>query len=165
MHKHLAAFMRIQCDGHPDTWSDWLPFWCFAYNTTVHSITKYTPFELVFGKKCQIPSNLIKTVQPLYNPDNYALELKYRLQIAHKDAKENLLKSKELRKKYYDKLSNSVTYKKDDLVLIKSETGKKFDNLFKGPFKVIEDDGVNVKLEIDGKIDLVHKNRTKIFNQ
>jgi hypothetical protein len=164
MHKHLAAFMRVQCDGHPDTWGHWLPFWCFAYNTTVNTATKYSPFELVFGKKCNTPSNLINTVEPLYNPDDYALELKYRLQLAHKDARENLLKTKELRKNYYDKQANSMTYKKDDLVLVKEETGKKFDNLFRGPFKVIEDAGVNVKLDLDGKIDLIHKNRTKLFN-
>lgn len=25
-HKHLAAFLRTQCDGHSETWSQWLPF-------------------------------------------------------------------------------------------------------------------------------------------
>ncbi|KAH9639666.1 hypothetical protein HF086_017660 [Spodoptera exigua] len=58
-HKHLGSFLRIQCDNHPEMWSQWLPFWCFSFNTSVHRETKFTPYELVFGKKCSLPSNLL----------------------------------------------------------------------------------------------------------
>ncbi|PZC84206.1 hypothetical protein B5X24_HaOG205401 [Helicoverpa armigera] len=47
-HKNLAAYLRIQTEEKPELWSSWLPFWCFAYNTTVHSSTKFSPFELVY---------------------------------------------------------------------------------------------------------------------
>lgn len=57
-HKHLSSFLRLQCDKFPETWSHWLPFWCFTYNNTVHSSTKYAPYELVFGKPCDIPSRI-----------------------------------------------------------------------------------------------------------
>lgn len=91
-HKHLAAFLRTQCDGHTETWSQWIPFWCFSYNTTVHTETKYTPYELVFGNVCRLPSNLTNDlVEPLYNADDYALELKYRLQLASKEVRKNLI--------------------------------------------------------------------------
>lgn len=46
-HKCLGAYLRMQIAKHPDTWSSWVPFWCFAYNNTVHTETRYTPFELV----------------------------------------------------------------------------------------------------------------------
>ena len=49
-HKNLGAFLRIQCQNNPQSWSHWLSYWCFSYNTTVHSATKYQPFELVFGR-------------------------------------------------------------------------------------------------------------------
>lgn len=80
-----------------------------AYNTTVHSETKFTPYELVFGKVCPLPSNILKTVEPLYNFGSYPCELKYRLQLSQKQARDNLLLSKRNRKTMYDKYLNPVT--------------------------------------------------------
>lgn len=163
-HKHLAAFLRTLCDGHQETWSQWLQFWCFSFNTTVHTQTKYTPYELVFGNSCNLPSNLRdNVVKPLYNPDNYALELRYRLQLAWKEAHKNLVLSKLKRKDVWDKKCNSIKYQRGDLILIKNETGKKLDMLYKGPYKVISENGPNVTVEKDGKVDSVHKNRTKPY--
>lgn len=163
-HKHLAAFLRSQCDEHPETWSQWLPFWCFSYNTTVHTETKYSPYELVFGNTCSLPSNLTNgMVDKLYNQDNYALELKYRLQLASKEARNNLILSKHRRKCTWDRKCNPVQYEKDDLILIKNETGKKLNKLYLGPYKVISVNEPNVTVTKSGKIETVHKNRTKRY--
>lgn len=162
-HKSLSAFLRIQCEQRPETWSTWLPFWCFAYNTSVNSSTKFTPFELVYGKKCHLPSNLSSTVEPLYNHDSYPLELKYRLQASQSEARNNLINSKLLRKCYYDTYVNSTTYKPNDQLLLKNETGNKLTSLYSGPYRVIRDISPNVEIEINGKSDTVHKNRTKPY--
>lgn len=162
-HKHLGSFLRIQCDNHPETWSQWLPFWCFTYNNTIHSSTRYAPYELVFGKSCEIPSRISSDIEPLYNPDNYSLELKYRLQTANRDARENLLKSKEKRKQKYDKKVNKIKYKPNDMLLVKNETGGKLDTLYNGPYLVIEEQEPNVKILRNNKIEIIHKNRTKLF--
>lgn len=163
-HKSLNAFLRIQCDNDPRYWSQWLPYWCFSYNITVHTETHYTPYELVFGKKCNLPSNL-KTdhVEPFYNSENYPLELKYRLQTAHLDARNNLIKSKQVRKCNYDSYLKPVIYKTGDLLLVRNETGNKFDDVYLGPFKVLGDLSPNVKILRNGKEDIVHKNRTKPY--
>lgn len=163
-HKHLAAFLRTQCDGHPETWSQWLQFWCFSFNTTVHTETKYSPYELIFGKSCNLPSNLTNdVVNPLYNPDNYVLELKYRLQLASKEARNNLVSRKIERKCLYDRKCNPIEYKKGDLILLKNETGKKFDKLFNGPYPVLSENEPNVTIIKDNKQKTVHKNRTKKY--
>ncbi|KAB0790765.1 hypothetical protein PPYR_15500 [Photinus pyralis] len=86
-HKVLNAYLRIQTQNQKTAWSSWIPYYCFSYNTTVHSETRYTPFELVFGKVCAIPNNLSE-MEPLYNYDNYLLEFKYRLQKAQADARD-----------------------------------------------------------------------------
>lgn len=166
-HKHLGSFLRIQCEKHHDSWSYWLPYWCFGFNNTVHTATKYTPYELVFGKPSNIPSRVIddnNTVSPLYNHDDYALNLKYRLQTACKDARNNLVLSKEKQKQYYDKTTNPIVYEKDSLILVKNETGRKLHPLYEGPYIVIEDLGCNVKIQKNNKYEIVHKNRTKMFN-
>lgn len=163
-HKHLGAYLRIQTDNHPETWSEWLQFWSFSHNTSVHSETGFTPFELVFGKKCNLPSNLTKPdIDPLYNSSDYALELRYRLQVAQKEARESLIKKKCNRKITYDKNCNAKVYKPNDLILIKNEDRKKLDCIYKGPFVVIRDLAPNVEILNNGKLELVHKNRTKLY--
>lgn len=42
-------------------WGAWIPCYCLAYNTTVNT-TKFTPFELVFGRQCTLPLNLMERV-------------------------------------------------------------------------------------------------------
>lgn len=163
-HKSLGAYLRIQCSNNNTDWSSWLPFWCYSYNTTVHTETQYSPFELVFGRVSNLPSNLQSSiVEPLYNSDSYPLELKYRLQRALQDAKNNLLKGKMLRKIGYDKNAYSVKYKENDLVLLKNQTGNKLDAIYLGPYRVIEEITPNVKISKGGKEYITHKNNTKLF--
>lgn len=163
-HKHLNAFLRIQTDNHPEMWSKWLPFWSFAYNTSVHSETKFTPFELVFGKKCSLPSNLSKNyVEPIYNYESYPYELKYRIQLAQKEARDNLLSKKLNRKESYDCKINPISYKINDLILVKNETGSKLDPIYLGPYKVVKDVPPNVEIIKNNKISVIHKNRTKLY--
>lgn len=164
-HKSLNAFLRIQTDNDPRYWSQWVPYWCFSYNTTVHSETRYSPFELVYGKICNIPSNLCSSVvEPVYNIENYAKEVKFRLQKAQQEAKLSLIHSKHLRKIRYDSYVKPVMYKKGDQLLLKNDcNSNKFDNVYLGPFIVIEDLSPNVKILQDGKEDIIHKNRTKPF--
>lgn len=162
-HKHLSAFLRTYCSNSTYSRSHWIPFWCFSFNNTIHSETKYAPFELIFGRSCNIPKSISHHIEPLYNQDNFSLDLKYRLKIALNDARNNLIRSKETRKHVYDKKCNPITYKINDLVLIKNECTKKLDNIFEGPYRVLEDMGSNVKINKNDKVELVHKDRTKLF--
>lgn len=104
------SFLRIQTDNVPQNWSSWLPYWCFAFNTTVHTSTTYTPYKLVFGKICNLPSNLTSDVELLYNPEDYPQQLRYRLQKSQYDARKNLINSKQIRKCKYDSYTNPITY-------------------------------------------------------
>lgn len=164
-HKHLAAYLRIQCENNKTDWSDWINFWCFSFNTTVHCETKYTPYELVFGKICNIPSNLQTQTDPLYNFGNYPLELKFRLQQAQADAKKNLIECKQNRKLRYDRNSYPIVYHRGDLILLKNYTGTKLDRLYEGPYVVVEDLTPNVKIIKNNKEYLIHKNNTKLFTE
>jgi hypothetical protein len=82
----------------------------FTYNTTEHSATGYTPFELVFGHKSTLPSALKDTPGPQYIYDDYASELKSRLQTAHQMAKDNLIASKTKSKEYYDQKTETLRF-------------------------------------------------------
>ena len=77
----------------------------------MHTTTAYTPFELVYGFKSEVPSALRETPSVQYNYDNYLTELKGRLQSAHEIARQKLIISKEKSKEYHDKGSESVKSK------------------------------------------------------
>lgn len=162
-HKNLGAFLRMQVAEYPDSWSTWLPYWCFSFNQTVHTETKYSPFELVFGKKCRIPSQLGNTIDPIYNFGSYPTELKFRLQQAWHDARHNLLTSKLNRKIKYDEKARPADYKPNDLVLIRNYSKNKLGKIFKGPYKIIKIKDPNIIIEINKKEYEIHKNRTKPF--
>jgi hypothetical protein len=62
-HKTLTNYLRCFCNAKTNDWDEWLPFACFTYNTTPHSVTKYTPYELLFGRVANIPGKLQQTPQ------------------------------------------------------------------------------------------------------
>lgn len=163
-HKSLGAYLRIQTSKFQDTWSPWVPFWAFAFNNTVHSETKYTPFELVFGKTCKLPTSLLNNNQPIYNFDDYNHELRFRLKSALDDARTNLIESKNKRKCRLDKNCKEINFKFNDKVLLKSETNNKLEAIYKGPYKVIKDEAPNIIIKINNKLITVHKNRVKKYS-
>lgn len=48
----------------------------FAYNTTFHSSTKFTPYELVFGFYPRLPSAITQPTEFHYTYDDYVENLK-----------------------------------------------------------------------------------------
>jgi len=166
-HKSLGAYLRMQVNKYDKAWSDWLPYWCFSYNTQVHTETKYSPYELVFGKRPRLPSNINEFIDPLYSFDDYPIELKYRLQTACADARENLIESKTKRKTNYDQKRSNISnqhFQKNDLVLVKNIVTSKMDEIFKGPYSVVKDEHPNIVINVNNEEVTVHKNRVKKYN-
>lgn len=163
-HKSLGNFLRVQCDNKLFSWANWVPYYEFAYNNTVHSATKYTPFFLVFGRPSKMPSNLVDSrPEPLYNFEDYCKRIKATLQISHSEVRDRLIQEKTKRIVGINTKSKETTYRKGDSVLIKNETGKKLDPRYDGPYHVVEDMGTNVKISNNNEEDIVHKSRIKLF--
>ena len=53
--KMISAFVDVD----QMTWDIHLEKFAFAYNTSVHAVTKQTPFELMFGRKPRLPIDII----------------------------------------------------------------------------------------------------------
>jgi hypothetical protein len=98
-------------------WDEWLPFACFTYNTTPHSVTKYTPYEVLFGRIANIPGKLQRQPQPLYNFDDIVMDIRQKIQNCQQVAREKLIKFKELQTQNVK--SNGYDFKENDLVLLK----------------------------------------------
>jgi len=134
----------------------------------VHTTTAYTPFELVYGFKSEVPSALRETPSVQYNYDNYLTELKGRLQSAHEIARQKLIISKEKSKKYYDKCSEKCEIQVGQKILLFDETvrrgrSKKLSPQYIGPYEVLAVDGVNLTIRKGRTTQKVHVNRVRPF--
>jgi hypothetical protein len=86
----LEQYLWCFAGDQPRKWIDWIPWAEFSYNTSVHSATKMTPFEAVYGVP---PPNLLMYVPGtsniqavdgyLRNRDAILCELRKNPSLAH----------------------------------------------------------------------------------
>ena len=126
--------MRCFIDSKLNNWDEWISYACFMYNTTPHTVTKFSPYEVLFGRKCNLPESLQKTPQPLYNYEDIVKIIKFKLQNCHAKAQENLINFKQKQQRKVK--SNAVAFKKNDIVLLKIEARGKLEPLWKGPYEI-----------------------------
>lgn len=163
-HRTLGEYLRNYCCQDPANWDSWIPFAVFAYNSTPHSQTSYMPFELIFGFKPTLPNSIQKHPDPPYNFDDYCTELKYRLQISWKIAKEHLTKHKQNSKQLYDSNVNFENFEEGDDVLLENITSSKTKPLRDGPYKIVKKvSNENSIIKIGNKLVTVHNNRLRLF--
>ena len=104
----LAEYLRHCVNEDQTNWDEWVPFATYVYNTTVHSATRFTPFELLFRCPSVLPFALKKPPEPQYNYDDYVSELRSLLQTVHHHAHKNLIASKSKSKENYDMTSGEM---------------------------------------------------------
>ena len=117
-HRILMEYLRHYVCEDQSNWDEWIPYAVYVYNTTVHTNTAYTPFELVYGFKSEVSSALRETPNVHYNYENYLAELRGRLQSTHEVARQKLILSKERSKEYYDKDSETFEIQTEQKILL-----------------------------------------------
>ena len=162
-HRFLNEYIRHFINEEHDDWDTLLSYYTFCYNTTPHSSTNLTPFELVFGKTVNFPQYLSKpiNIEPVYNLENYYSELKFKIQKCAEKARELLDKHKRKRITTQENYSNPITVNIQDEIWLKAENRRKLDSVYAGPFEVLEIDHPNVTIinKTTKEIFKVHKNR------
>ncbi|KAL4132497.1 hypothetical protein QTP88_009636 [Uroleucon formosanum] len=123
-HRTLAEYLRHYVNKNQTDWDEYVAFAIFVYNTTVHTTTNHQPYELVYGFPATVPHTLSRTPQARYNYDDYAYELKQKLQETCKSARNNIQKNKEKAKKKYDQGELQVNVKVGDQVWVKNHQQK-----------------------------------------
>lgn len=164
-HQTLAAYLRHYVDKYLDDWDDYVPYAMFVYNTTIHTTTKHQPYELIYGFPASIPHTLSRIPQLRYNYDDYVFELKQKLQESHKQARENILVSKEKSKETYDQNQHEINLNVGDRVWIKNHQPKgKLSPKWLGPYLVTQlEDNENVIIQKERKEVKIHINEFNCF--
>lgn len=137
----LAASLSTYVDRNQKDWPDYLQAVTFAYNITEHSVTRVSPFELVFGRKPRIPLDNIMERCEFINPHRPIDGSFSNTRIAHI---KRLIKVNQLaNKKRIDKDRSQVKLKVGDFVILARPTRSRGDvgklsNTYVGPFKITE---------------------------
>ena len=169
-HQTLKDYLKHFINKSQSDWDQWIHLATFSYNTTPHTSSGFSPYELVFGYKAIIPSSFKEDPKFSYSFDDYVQDLKTKLQSSWKFAKEKLIGSKEKSKVYYDSKIITPEFKIGDLVLMSDEATKKGVNKklspnWLGPYEVLEIDRVNITIRVKNRSVKIHMNKLKPFYQ
>ena len=123
-HSTLKDYLKHYINQNQTNWDKYIPLAMFSYNTHIHSSTKFTPYELLFGHKPILPSSITEYPELRYTYETYYDQLKYRLNRTHQIAKENLLNEKQKSKNNYDRNVHNPTYCANELVYLKNNSTK-----------------------------------------
>lgn len=154
--EYLRSFLKNE-----QLWDEMLQNFVFCYNTSPHGAfyDKYSPYELVFARRCNFPYDLLSKIEPIYDYDNYVKVMKRTLQIAYDKARTLMNRMKQNTKEIYDKKLNPLDIKLNDKVLIRKEPYKKHESMYAGPFVVTGVNDPNISIRVNDKIIDIHKNR------
>ncbi|CAF1500829.1 unnamed protein product, partial [Rotaria sordida] len=94
----VPQISKLQDTQH-NNWDEYLPAVVFAYNTGIHKTTKYSPYELLYGRLPRLPIDPQPTHFTFNRPHNYFEQLKKTLRIYHQSAKHNIVQQQQIHKK------------------------------------------------------------------
>ncbi|MCO5551741.1 hypothetical protein L7F22_005245 [Adiantum nelumboides] len=135
-------------------WEDYLSILEFAYNSSKHSATGFTPFMLTYGFQSRSPMAIDLEKEKIQSIKDFLEDMNDMLKAAH----ESICSAHGRAKTYANKARQKVTFEKSDFVFLKfpaklkpMKTGK-FDKLsprYCGPFKILKKIGdATYKLEL-----------------
>ena len=106
-------------DKENNNWDEFLSSVVFAYNTGIHSTTNYSPFQLLFAREPELPTDGGLSSFSFRKPNDYYEQLKKSMQVIHTHARENIIRKQHQYKIQYDQRRVDHQYAINDRVLIK----------------------------------------------
>ena len=146
MHNNLRTLTPQQ----KRKWPEHLPELVYAYNSTVHASTGYTPYFLMFGRNPVLPIDHLLGItesETTTTVDEYLQKHKKRLTEAMELAKQNLDKAAEQRREQYNQNTSEKPVSVGTRVLTRNRVqgrNKIQDVWDSTPYKVIATPGNNV---------------------
>ena len=150
----LEDMLRAYVSKNQSNWEEYLPHLEFAYNSSKHSATGFSPFMLMYGFQPRSPMAVGLEKEKLQSVKEFLEDMQDMLQAA----KDSIRSAQDRAKTYANKGRREVTFEEGEFVYLKVpaksetlKTGKceKLSPRFCGPFKVLKKvGGLAYKLEL-----------------
>ena len=104
-HRSLNTIMGKVASAQQSDWDDLLPFVLAAYRASRHDSTGYSPNFIMLHREVRTPADLMYGLPDGSDPttcDNYVENVRERMRAAYKVVRDQLGKSAERNKRYYD---------------------------------------------------------------
>ena len=89
-------------DSQHNNWDEYLQAVVFAYNTSIDKSTRYSPYELLFGRLPRLPISKPPHYFSFKKPNDYFDQSKKTLRIYHQAARHHIVIQQQNSKKTYD---------------------------------------------------------------
>jgi hypothetical protein len=143
VNRTLSTLLRAVLKKNLKLWEESLPHVEFAYNRAVHSTTKFSFFEIVYGFKPAAPIDLL----PLHMQERVNFDTSKRAEFVktlHERVKSNIEKMTKMYQKHANKGRKKIVFEQGDLVWVHlrkdrfpNQRKNKLQPRADGPFKVL----------------------------
>ena len=140
----LLSMLATAVTDRPFEWEQHLRLLCFAYNTSVHPTTGYSPFALMFGRKAQVPMDIVLgTIPPAAQTiPQYVAKLHTSLEAVYGYVRYQMGHQLQRHKSHYDGRFHGKLYEVGNMVWLHSPAvqrgrSRKLHRSWTGPYKVV----------------------------
>ncbi|KAI4887649.1 hypothetical protein NFI96_026195 [Prochilodus magdalenae] len=132
----------LHCGGE---WDEYVKQVAFAYNTSVHSSTHFTPYYLTHGREARVPAEVLIPSRAVGSQTStsyvdFVSSLKEKLEVAFSRARMCGTEAHERQKLYHDEKARHKPYKVGAMVWLNNpvESRMKLAPHWKGPYQVLQ---------------------------
>ena len=141
----LLNMLSTAVNDQPFQWEQNLRRLCFAYNTSVHPTTGFTPFSLMFGRQARMPLDIVLGAAPspsATTAPEYVADLQSSLTTAYEHVRNRMGQQLQQQKTHYDSKVQGRPFQVGDLVwlhnpAVKRGQSRKLHRPWSGPLKVL----------------------------
>ena len=169
LNRFIANSLSILCDKNQLDWDKYLGFISLAYRVSVVEGVKNSPFSLVYGRECTLPTDILYGDKNKISIDQnqYKTQLTHRLRESFDVARKTQSIFNSRKKEYYDRSHSDIKFKIGSFIILRTPTAKvglskKLIPQFNGPYEVLQkcsDLNYKVKCLKNNKIQRVHVQR------
>ena len=168
----VKSMLRKLCAEQPREWDRYLPALLFAYREVPQESLRFSPFELLYGRKVRGPIQILKQAwtdeeiqTEARDVAEYVADLKGRLEQTCTLARQHLEKAAARHERNF----NKKTVRRDfeigsQVFILLPEKHNKLEVAWRGPFEVVEKiSDCNYKIKVGHKAKVYHMNMLKQY--